>query len=151
MIKTLRASIFWVGLIILFTTCKKDDPDDGWEACLDCDITSWIGTFKGTAEFKDYVSGSTTSGLSITITITEISDNYLSVQINIPNYYSATLSGNYVGTYSISLASSNYSFSGNMQKKDNSLRLIGESKYFIIKVNEIITKKIAVFEAEKQI
>lgn len=151
MIKILRVSIFCLGIVLLFTTCKKDDPNDGWESCFDCDITSWLGTYKGTAEFKDYVAGSTTSGLPVTITVTEISENYLSVQVNIPNYYAATLSGNYVGTYSISLASSNYSFSGSMQKKDNSLRLIGESKYFIIKVDEIITKEIAVFEAEKQI
>ena len=151
MLSLAKTGILILGIILILMSCKKDDPNDGWESCLECNITSWVGTFSGTTEFKDLSTGNTTTGLPITIVVTEIAKNYLRVQVQVPNYYTVTLSGNYVGTYSISLASSNYSFSGNLQKKDNSLRLIGDSKYFVEKVNEIVTEKIVVFEALKQL
>ncbi|MEZ5083869.1 MAG: hypothetical protein R2750_10535 [Bacteroidales bacterium] len=151
MLKTIKVSIFCLGIVLFFTTCKKTDPDDGWESCLDCNITSWIGTYTGTAEYKDFVAGNTTTGLPITIVVSEVGDNYLQVYIHIPNYYSATLSGNFVGTYSISFAGSSYSFSGTMQVKDNTLRLIGDSKYYVEKVNELVIEEAVLYETLKQI
>ena len=146
-----RAGNLILLIVFVFMSCKKDDPNDGWESCLECNINSWIGIYSGTAEFKDLSAGNTKAGLPVTISVTEIAENYLRVQVQVPNYYASTLSGNYVGSYSISMAGSNYSFSGNLQTKDNSLRLIGESKYFVIKENEIITEEIVVFEALKQL
>lgn len=151
MLKIFWVSIFCLGTVLIFTTCKKDDPDDGWESCLDCTITSWVGTYTGTAEYKDFVAGSTTSGLPITIEVAEVGDNYLQVYIHIPNYYSTTVSGNYVGSYSISLASTSNSFTGTMQIKDNTLRLIGDSKYYVEKLDELIIEEVVVYETLKQI
>ncbi|MCD4697969.1 MAG: hypothetical protein K8S16_17230 [Bacteroidales bacterium] len=152
MFSTIQSVILkFTCVIILLTACSKQkDEGDGWESCLGCNIESWIGNFSGSGEFKNLNTGNTSSGVQVSVEIIEISENYLQVKILVPNYYSTTIYGTYVGSYSISLASSTNSFSGSLQKKDNILKLIGESKQYVEKVNELVIEKTVIFEALKE-
>ncbi|MCF8369557.1 MAG: hypothetical protein K9G76_10980 [Bacteroidales bacterium] len=135
---------------VLFFSCdKKEDEGNGWESCLDCTVQSWLGNFSGLGEYKHLNSGNVVSGVQVSVEIVEISENYIQVKIQSPNYYSATIYGNFVGSYSISIASSTKSFSGSLQKKENTLKLIGEAKEYVEKVNGIEVVKRIVFEASK--
>ena len=127
-------NVFLAGIIILVfcLSCNKDDDDnDGWSSCYSCNIDSWKGEFSGTCSYSDlHNNNNDEQNLPITITLDSTGENYFYVSINVVNYYSTNLSGEFIDPSIVNFASSNSSFSSSMYIKDSELKLIGNSKKF---------------------
>lgn len=131
---------------IIFASCDKDneeDSSDGWGNCYDCTAASWEGNYSGSCDYFDVGLNEYTYDLPATIEVEETAEDYLSVYINVPNYYSATISGQLQSPYLISIASSTASLSASMYVKEGDYKLTGNSKKFVtVDDSTVITKSI---------
>lgn len=135
---------------MVLVSCEKDEDDgNNWSSCEDCTIESWRGVYQGSANYYDAIQSNSVDGLEATITINETGTNYLTASIQVPGYYSASLSGELTSSYSISFAGSNSSFSATLFKKDGSLKLNGNSKKFQIKVGNVVVEEVVNFDVQK--
>jgi len=144
----------FLTLILLFSTIscnKSDDDNDGWSSCLNCNLNSWVGTFSGTASYYNAENNTTKEGLGVTIEIMETGTDYLTISINIPNYYSSTISGELTSGYAISFAGSSSSVTGTLYKKDAQLKLTGNAKRFHYKVDSLVIERVVSFETLKAV
>ncbi|MCB2220961.1 MAG: hypothetical protein KQI35_11245 [Bacteroidetes bacterium] len=137
-----------VALFIVACTKEKDDSN-GWSSCFDCTLDSWTGSFTGKTSFYNAVNNSTEEELDITIEVMETGTNYLTISVQVPNHYSANVSGELLSGYSVSFAGSSNSFSATLYKKDDQLQLVGNAKRFHYKVDSLIIERVINFETLK--
>ncbi len=136
--------------MIILSSCSKENKDeDTWSNCYDCNLQSWTGNYSGSASFYNAENNDTKEGLGVTVQVTETGTNYLSISLNIPNYYSSTVSGELLSGYSVSFAGSNNSFNGTLYQKDGQLKISGNAKKFHYKVNELVIERVVTFEVIK--
>jgi hypothetical protein len=139
-------------MMILVSCSGKDDQEtDGWDTCFDCTTQSWIGIFQGSGTNYNAVNNTTVKDLSVTISISETSPDYLLVTINLPDYYHSTVSGEVMESHYITFSGSNNSISATMYKSDHRLKISGNAKRFHVKVNEIVIEQVVNFDAIKVI
>jgi hypothetical protein len=149
-IKKLIFGLFAVLIILLFSTCNKEkETDDGWNNCYDCPTGSWIGEFSGTCDYSNYNTNSNATGLPVTISIEETAPEYLTVYVNVTNYYSATVSGSLVSSYIISFAGTSASVTSTLDIKEQDLRLTGNSKKFHLEADSTELDEIINFVVNK--
>ncbi len=136
--------------MIILSSCSKENKDeDTWSNCYDCNLQSWTGSYSGSASFYNAENNDTKEGLGVTVQVTETGTNYLSISLNIPNYYSSTVSGELLSGYSVSFAGSNNSFNGTLYQKEGQLKISGNAKKFHYKVNELVIERVVTFEVIK--
>ena len=145
-------TIFFVVLLFLFSgwACKdKEEDKNTWVSCYTCTIDSWTGIFEGTTSYFDASTMNDVEDLDITIEFEETASDYLTAYINVPNYFSTAISGEWNSPYSISFAGSNSSLVATLHEKDGDLRLAGNAKKFHFKVDSLIVDEVINFEVYK--
>jgi len=140
--------ILFVAIIIV--SCSKDDTDDGWSYCPDCDTESWVGTYTGGCSVYDGLNNLTFEEQIATIVISSNGNDVLSMQISVPVHFSMYATGSLQNSYSISLSGTEKSFLATMYKKENQLRLTGSAKTYHYKGGELELIKSVNFETLKQ-
>jgi len=150
-LKRLKIILLFFFVLLFLYNCKKEEDTDDWSNCHTCTVESWKGVFSGKTEHFDAQSGITASDLNITIEFEETATDYLSAYIIVPNYYSATISGDLANTYSVSFAGTSSSISATLYTKDNVLRLNGNSKKFHYKVDSLVIDEVINFEIYKEV
>jgi len=157
--KIIKALLAALIFIFVFTNCNKDeDEDDGWNKCYSCSFNSWRGDYSGTCAYADQNNNiNDMSGLPITITIDSAGVNYLSVLINVENYYSTNISGQFIDPSIVNMAGSSSSFAASLYVKESQMKLSGNSKKFHIEeviengqtVDRIVYDEVITFEILK--
>ncbi|MEZ5197168.1 MAG: hypothetical protein R2764_12405 [Bacteroidales bacterium] len=153
-ISNMKYKLFFIISISFFfaSSCDKEeepDPSEGWGNCYDCTATSWVGNYSGSCDYYDVGLNEYTHDLPATINIEETAPDYLNVFINVPNYYSATISGQLQSPYLLSIASSTASFSASMYVKEKDYRLSGNSKKFVMVSDSVVITESITFEILK--
>ncbi|MBN2175334.1 MAG: hypothetical protein JW731_14465 [Bacteroidales bacterium] len=143
--------IIFVGiLVVLFTfACKKDEQDDGWSYCTDCNAENWAGTYTGTCSVYDAINNLNYSDQQVTIVVAQTGNDVLSVQVTVPVIFTISVSGPVQSSYSLSLSSNEKSFLGTLYKKETQLKLTGSAKTFYDKAGKIELLKSVNFETFK--
>ncbi len=130
----------------------KDKTGDNWKTCSDCTLESWVGSFSGEGIYYDAALGDEAPGLEVTVVFQATGTNYLTASINVPNYFSTTVSGEMVSPYSISFAGSSSSITGTMYKKysrDGEYKFSGSAKKFHFKGDDLIVDEVVTFDVNK--
>ena len=146
-------TIFFVVLLLVMGSwaCKdKEEDKNNWISCYSCSIDSWTGIFEGTTSYFDADTVNVVEDLDITIEFEETASDYLTAYINVPNYFSTAISGEWNSPYSISFAGSNSSLVATLHEKDGDLRLAGNAKKFHFKVDSLIVDEVISFEVYKR-
>ncbi len=147
-----------IGLLVLifsvfvpgFSGCKKEKATTAdWQNCYSCTAGDWIGWYTGTADYYNALTNTTHSGLTVSVRVEETATDYMSVYITVPNCYSASISGDFVSPYILSLGGTSSSIDAIMYKKDNQFRLTGNSKKFHHKVDSLVIEEVLNFETLK--
>lgn len=143
-------TVFIVIILLAITSgCDKKEETDAWSTCYSCTIDSWTGDFSGTTNYFDAQSNSTVEGLEISIEFEETGTDYLTAYVVVPNYYSASISGELSSTYSISFSGTSSSITATIYSKDNEIRINGNSKRYHFKVDSVVIDEVINFEAYK--
>lgn len=120
-----------VIILSVFHSCAKDEnEDDGWQYCFDCRASNWTGNYSGTGSYYDAVSNSTFGGKNVNITIDETGDDYFTVYLSIPTLYNGSISGTFYNGYSFSCAGTKKTFSANLYRRGNEMKLSGNYKTY---------------------
>ena len=139
--------------ILFMSGCgDKEDSGDSWHTCSECTLASWIGNFSGKATYYDAIVANEEKDLDINVTFQETGTDYLTVSINVPNYFSATISGELTSSYSISFAGSGTSVFGTLYARNgegNEFRFSGNAKKFHFKGDELVVDEVVTFDVYK--
>jgi hypothetical protein len=130
----------------------KEESGENWHTCSECNLDTWIGSFSGKATYFDAVMMNEITDLEITVEFMETGEDYLMTKVTVPNYYSATVSGEMTSTYSVSFAGSGTSLLGTLYSRydrDSEYRFTGNSKKFHYKGNELVVDEVVSFEVYK--
>jgi hypothetical protein len=147
---TLKTVFNFLMVALFLVSCSKEkDDSNGWSSCFDCTMESWTGTFTGKTSFYNAENNSTEEGLDITIEAMETGTNYLTISVQVPNHYSASVSGELLSGYSVTFAGSSNSLSATLYKKDDQLQLVGNAKRYHYKVDSLIIERVINFETLK--
>jgi len=139
-------------LFIFLSACQDSETDtNSWDACFSCTVDSWTGDFAGTCDYFDAATNSTVNDLPFNLTIEETASEYFTVYIIVPNYYSATISGEFSNPNYISFGGSSVSLSANLYSKESQFRLTGSSKKYHMKVDSLVIDQVLNFESLKQV
>jgi hypothetical protein len=139
-------------IILVFIRCKEDEQaSDGWNNCLDCTVTEWVGMYEGTGNYFDYSSNSTTNEIPVSVEIEETALDYLTVYFHSPNYVSVTISGSLVSNYIISFAGSGSSVTASLNVKDKNYKLSGNAKRFHYDSDSLVMDEMVNFEVIKNL
>lgn len=141
--------ILGLVIVLLLSGCKKEESNDDWNCCYECNVGSWAGVFTGSCDVFNANNNSTIENQPVTIEIEETDENYLMVKISVPGYYSSTAFGSLINTYSASFAGTSSSFSGTLYTKKNQLRLTGNAKSYHTENDSVIIEKVVNYETLK--
>lgn len=138
--------------IFLITSCQNNDTETSpWKACFTCTTESWVGDYSGTCEYFDAATNSTTTNLPFNLTIEQTATDYLTAYIQVSNYYSTSISGEFTNPNYISFGGSSSSLSANMYLQGDLFRLTGSSKKYHFKTDSIVIDQVINFESLKQV
>ncbi|MBN3035266.1 MAG: hypothetical protein JW861_06745 [Bacteroidales bacterium] len=138
---------FWMLMmaVIMIASCSKDKEEETTN-CYDCTISSWLGTFMGTADVYNSVSNETLTGRSITVRFEQAGEDYLTVYVAVPNLFNENMSGSFYLPYSVSFAGTLKSFSATLKKRGDQLLLSGNAKNYHGKGDDPEIDKVVTFE-----
>lgn len=143
-------SLWFIAIILLFlTACSKEEKQENWSNCYNCNLDSWTGSWTGKASVFNAQNNSTTEGLDVNVGIAETGTNYLTFSLIIPNQYSSTISGELLAAYSVSFAGSNNSITATIFEKEGEYKLTGTAKKFHYKVDELVIETVVTFEVTR--
>ncbi|MBL7105830.1 MAG: hypothetical protein ISS18_16015 [Bacteroidales bacterium] len=152
MFNNIKITYFLIlGLVIVLplSGCKKEDSNDDWNCCYECNVGSWAGVFTGSCDVFNANNNSTVENQPVTIEIEETGENYLMVKVSVPGYYSSTVFGSLIDSYYVSFAGTSSSFSGTLYTKKNQLRLTGNAKSYHIESDSVVIEKVVNYETLK--
>lgn len=145
-----KVLFYLLSLSFIFIGCEKDKEDNsGWENCLECTTESWVGEYSGKGDYNNFNNNTEMKDADVFINIEETANDYLTIYIQVPSLYTATVSGDLSSSYIVSFAGSNSSVTAIMFIKDSELKLTGNSKKFHYKVDSLIIDQVITFETIK--
>lgn len=77
-----KVLILTLSSLLLFANCNKEV--ESWTLCYDCTLSQWVGEYRGEGDYFS-MSGGSEFDIPVTITITSVSENGLTVNVEAEN------------------------------------------------------------------
>lgn len=133
---------------ILFYQCKKDD--ENWTYCVDCNISSWVGTFEGIGIYYSDTDGNTISDVPTIFTIDSSSATVLKTTVIAEDYFTTSFTVNKTDdNYYINVPGSNQSLNLTLSKRGAEFKLSGTVKIHHYQSDILFTDHSISFETFK--
>ncbi len=145
-----KMNIVFLFAFFLFASCGKQHNEPDWSFCDGCPNSAWAGEYVGAGAFYSRSNPDVTEEVPLAITINELPDFRLKIEVNSPNKFYASYNGvKDDSVYYFDMAGSEKSIHLNLHKKENDFKLTGNAKTYIIVNDTVVLNRSVSFEILK--